>query len=334
VASIALLGAGMISGAHAAAARMLGVSVVAVASRTAASAEARAASAGARVVDADELPAGADVVVVSTPPALHASHALAMLQRGAAVVLEKPLCTTLEQADALVDAAGDRLLYAENLAYAPVVLEMLPRVRQLGPLTTVEVRSLQGRPTWGSFLTAEWGGGALFDLGVHPLAVALLLAAPAVPVGVQAVLSGADDIPTDEHADVTVTFDTGLEAHVVSSWRDGPTPVWDAQASSATGVVRAELLPEPELEVNGTRVDLPAVTAPVPQLEQYGYVGQLRAFLADLAAGERPVMDAAWGRMVLDIVCAAYASAASGELEPTPFRGPRDRTPLQLWRGS
>ena len=49
----------------------------------------------------------------------------------------------------------------------------------LGPIEHLEVRALQGRPDWGDFLTAGWGGGVLFDLGVHPLAVALLAAAPA-----------------------------------------------------------------------------------------------------------------------------------------------------------
>ena len=44
-------------------------------------------------------------------------------------------------------------------------------------------------------------------------------------------------------------------------------------------------------------------------------------------------MDATFGRTVLDIVCAAYASAAAGGADvAVPFTGPRDRTPLQLWR--
>ena len=43
---------------------------------------------------------------------------------------------------------------------------------------------------------------------------------------------------------------------------------------------------------------------------------------------------AAFGRVVLDVVCAAYASAGAGGTEvPLPFSGRRDRTPLELWRG-
>jgi myo-inositol 2-dehydrogenase / D-chiro-inositol 1-dehydrogenase len=332
VTTVALCGAGMIAGAHALAATVVGAPVVAVASRTLASAERVAGPARARVVPYEELPAGADIVVVSTPPPRHVGDALAALRAGAAVVLEKPLCTTLAGADLLVEAAGPRLLYAENLAYAPVVQAMLRLVSRLGPLTNLEVRALQGRPTGGGPLTEAWGGGALFDLGVHPLAVAMLLARPARVVSVRATLGGAGDHPTDEHAVVSLTFDSGLVGSVVSSWRAGPTPHWDAQVASATGVLRAELLPEPDLEVDGTPVPLPEVTQPVAAIEQYGYVDQFLSYLADLSVGRTPFMDARFGRSVLDVVCAAYASARSGDAVPVPFEGRRDLTPLQLWK--
>ncbi len=259
-----------------------------------------------------------------------------MLDAGAGVLLEKPLCTTLAEADGLVAAAarhGERILYGENLAYAPVVAALLERARTIGPLEHVEVRALQGVPTWGAFLTDEWGGGALFDLGVHPLAVALLLALPARATSVAARLDGAEGHRTDVHAEVDLVFDTGLTGHVVSSWSAGPDSVWDAQASSADGVVRADLLPEPALEVDGSPVPLRPVDPKLGVLEQYGYIGQLRALVADLAAARQPFMSVAFGRLVLDVVCAAYTSARTGEPESLPFTGRRDLTPLQLWRG-
>jgi predicted dehydrogenase len=258
-----------------------------------------------------------------------------MLGAGAGVLLEKPLCTTLAEADDLVAVAaahGERILYGENLAYAPVVAALLERARTIGPLEHVEVRALQGIPTWGAFLTDEWGGGALFDLGVHPLAVALLLALPGRATSVVAHLTGGEGHRTDVHAEVDLTFDTGVTAHVVSSWSAGPDSVWDAQASSATGVVRADLLPEPALEVDGSPVALRPVDAKLGVLEQYGYVGQLRALVADLAGQRQPFMSVAFGRLELDVVCAAYQSARTGEPESLPFTGRRDLTPLQLWR--
>lgn len=333
---VGLCGAGMISAAHAAAAHVLGWPIVWVASRTEATAARRAAALGTRVVRYEEMPAGADLVVVSTPPADHATRTARLLADGVAVVVEKPLCTTLAQADELVAVAAthdERVLYAENLAYAPVIQAMVGRARALGTLRHLEVRVVNPRPSWGDFLTEAWGGGALFDLGVHPLAVAVLLAAPARPVAVGASLGGADDHRTDDHAEVQLHFDSGLVGHVVSSWRGGPDPVWDAQVASATGVLRAELFPSPTLEHNGAPVPLPGPGPGPRPITDYGYSDQLTSFWADVDASRRPLMDAAFGRLMLEIVCAAYASARRhGEPEAVPFGGDRHATPLELWR--
>jgi myo-inositol 2-dehydrogenase/D-chiro-inositol 1-dehydrogenase len=331
---VAFAGAGWIEAVHAIAAKQLGLTITHVASRHREKAKEAAARAGATACGYDDLPAGADIVVVCSAPQCHAEHALDALRAGASVVIEKPLCTTLADADALVAAeeSGARVGYAENLAYAPVVQQLIGEIAELDTLQHLEVRTVQSRPTWGDFLTEEWGGGALFDLGAHPIAIAMLAARSPV-VSVSARLDGADDHLTDEHAEVRLTFDSGLEATVVSSWRGGEVPEWSVQAASKTGVVRAELLPTLLLERNGDVIPVAPVTASIPQLEQYGYLGQLQAFLVAFAQGTRPLMDATFGRAVLDVVCAAYASAAvRGADVAVPFTGPRDHTPLQLWR--
>lgn len=342
--TVALCGAGMITTAHIAAAAQMGLPVVAVASRTPARSQRVAKVCGAKVVAYDALPAGADIVVVATPPRCHAADALRMLDAGAAVLLEKPLCRTLDEADALVAAAarhGGRLLYAENLAYAPIVQRLIAMVPSLGSLTHVEVRALQDLPTWGDFTSDEWGGGALFDLGVHPLAIALLVANAAGhgrPVAVAAHLRGGADHGSDEHAEVTLRYRSGFTAHVVASWQAGPEPLWDIQVAGDRGVVRAELAPGHTLEHNGDEVPLPTVRGELAPLVQLGYLDQMRALVDDIATGREPVMSASFGREVLQVVAAAYASAANtvtgraGAEVALPFSGPRDLTPLQLWR--
>ena len=123
--------------------------VVAVASRSTERAETRARELDAVAVHYDDLRSGsvaADIVVVGT----------SLLMIGTAA-----LCRTLAEADALVAAAarnGNRLLYGENLAYAPVIQQLVTRSARIGPLTAIEVRSLQGLPTWGGFTTDDWGG--------------------------------------------------------------------------------------------------------------------------------------------------------------------------------
>lgn len=335
--SLAFAGTGWIASVHGFAVQHVpGLDVTAVASRDPARAAESAKHLGAAACTYEELPAGADGVVVCTPPALHAAHTLTAVAAGAGVLVEKPLCTTLADADRLVAAeeAGATIAYAENLAHAPVVRLALEHAAELHGIDLLEVRALQSRPTWGDFLSEAWGGGVLFDLGAHPLAVALLLAAPAQPVEVRATLDGAADHPVDEHAEVHLAFDSGLVAHIVASWREAGTPTWDVQVSAPDGVVRLELLPEVRLERNGVEVPLPRLPEGVPaQLEELGYLPQIESFALDLQQGRRPELGAAFGRSVLDITCAAYASAAAGGawLE-LPFDGPRDRTPYELWR--
>lgn len=332
--AIALCGAGTIAGVHALAARELGYLVSVVASRTRRNSERRAAEVGGRAVEYAELPAGADVVVVATPPAQHVEHTLHALAGGAAVLLEKPLCRTLAEADRLCAAEGaERIVYAENLAFAPIIGDFVTRARTLGPLTHLEARTLQSRPTWGGFLDPSWGGGALFDLGVHPLALVVLVARASGNGAVESVRAELRGDTTDVRADVWLTFTSGLRAHVISSW-DGPDEgVWDLQASSNTAVLRADLRPQLALEMNGDPIRLAPTTASIPQIEQFGYVEQLRAVAEMGHGGGRPPMDVEFGRTMLEIVAACYLSARADADVPIPCGCPRDRTPWELWRG-
>ena len=335
--SLAFAGAGWVTAVHGLAVDALDhVHVVHVASRRGFSASRRAEQTGAVVCRYDELPGGADVVVVATPPPVHRQEAERAVAGGAAALVETPLAATLADADAIVALAGrGTVAYGENLAYSPAVAEAVAACRRMGDLTHLEVRMAQGRPDWAEHrLVPEWGGGALFDLGVHAVALALLAAAPARPVAVEARVAGGPGIEVDDDAEVTLAFDTGLCAQVRASWR-AAAPTWDAQAASATGAVRLELVPEPAVELNGTGLPLPEPppTAASAQLHHLGYIGQLATIAADVEAGRPPRMPAVFGRLVLEIVCAAYTAARTGRPEPLPYTGPRDRTPHELWVG-
>lgn len=333
---IALAGAGWMSAVHAMAAQTLGSPPAVVASRTEARARERAAEYRAAYTTYDRLPDGADVVVVATDPDSHATHALRAAAGGAGAVIEKPLAARLADADLLVQAeeAGARFCYAENLLFAPSVGAANASISMIGQLTNLTARALQARPTWGQYLTRAWGGGAAFDLGAHPIAL-VLRAAREDPVAVSATLEGAPDIEVDEWARILIEFGSGVVAVVEASWR-ADVAVWDLQAASASGVVRLDLLPDQSLEHNGepVRISTPSHTEYPPQLDVFGYREQLRDAIGDFAAGgSTSASTAAFGRQVLEVICAAYASAgADGDWIPLPFAGDRSLTPIQYWR--
>src|SRR5881409_4029180 len=67
-----------------------------------------------------------EMISITAPNRLHAQLAIDGAKAGKHVVCEKPLCLTLEEADAMIDAcrtAGVLLLYAEELFFAPKYLK-------------------------------------------------------------------------------------------------------------------------------------------------------------------------------------------------------------------
>ena len=324
---LVIAGAGWAGAVHLASG---GRSVSHVLSRTTDSAERLAAQVTAVAGTYAELPSKADAVIVASPPEHHAEFAVAALDRGLAVLIEKPLCSTLEEADALISAAERSTIlagYAENLLFAPAVDAALAHRARIGPLRHLSIRALQPPPDWGHFLEPLTDGGALFDLGAHPLALALA-AAGSDPVAVSAVLRSSRPDGADDLASVRLRFADALVAEIEVSWLSAEA-TWDLQAAADDGVVRLELLPEIRLELDGEDAT-PTDTDPLVAL---GYRGQVSGFVDALEGRGGRVCPLGFGRLVLDVICAAYLSAGTGEEVQLPFAGRRDLTPLQLWLG-
>lgn len=128
-----------------------------------------------------ELAAGeVDLAVVATPNHLHASTAIALLERGIATFVEKPVCVTSEEAAALAAAerAGGAALLAGSAAwYRNDVTALRGLLPDLGPLRAVDLSWIRasGIPAPGGWFTERRraGGGALMDLGWHLVTVGL-----------------------------------------------------------------------------------------------------------------------------------------------------------------
>jgi predicted dehydrogenase len=327
---VVVAGAGWAGEVHAAALeRVPAARLVQIVSRTNESAERTAATVGVPAGTYAELTRKAEVVVVATPPAHHVERALAAIERGMAVLVEKPLASTLADADRLVTAVEGAAVvagYAENLLFAPAVDAALAH-RGSGPLTHLSVRLGQPAPDWGHFTEPLEAGGVLFDLGAHAVALALALAG-SEPVAASADLRSDRADGADDDATLRLRFADGLVAVVEASWR-AEHPVWDLQVAAADRVARVELLPQIAVELDGED----ATPEPTDPLSDFGYVAELDGVVGVLERRGGRVCPVGFGRLVLDVLCAAYASAgAGGEEVAVPFGGRRDVTPLELWR--
>jgi len=128
-----------------------------------------------------------DGVVVATPTALHREQAMAALEGGAAVLVEKPLAASEDGLDDLVEAAGDRLTVGYNLRlHRPVErLRELLAAGHAGPVMHVRAWFGSHLPDWRPEVDyrttysarAAAGGGVLRDAS-HELDLLVWLFGP------------------------------------------------------------------------------------------------------------------------------------------------------------
>ncbi len=132
--------------------------------------------------DASKLFAEADAVVITTPNRFHEEYAIAALEAGLDVLLEKPLAHSIESAKRIAAAAraadGFCMVGFNNRFANPVeVLKHYQRSGRFGELQHVEANYIRRRgiPGRGSWFTSKEvsGGGALIDIGVHAIDLAL-----------------------------------------------------------------------------------------------------------------------------------------------------------------
>ena len=153
----------------------------------------------ARLGGEAEAIARADVVVVATPIGAHASTVARALTAGRHVLVEKPLCASEAEAEALVEAAArgpGRLFVGHSERFNPVVRALCRLVRD-EPVTLDMQRVGPCRPS---------EAGVLVNLGVHDLDLAAYLG------GGEVQLRGA--VGGDDFADVLFETTAGAVGHL------------------------------------------------------------------------------------------------------------------------
>jgi predicted dehydrogenase len=128
---------------------------------------------------------GIDAVDICLPTPLHRVVAEAALTAGKHVLLEKPIALSLEDADAIGDAAratGRVLMVGHVLRYMPEIVEMrrIIDTGELGRPLAASALRLSAPPDWNQWmLDPAKSGGVLVDMLVHDFDILNALLGPA-----------------------------------------------------------------------------------------------------------------------------------------------------------
>ncbi len=153
-----------------------------------------------------------DAVYVATPHSYHLAHAAGALRHGKAVLCEKPLVTSPDECQALIDIVhdtGSYLMEGMWTWFLPAIQTALGWYREgrIGQL--LHVKSDFGYPLPYSEDLREYdarvGGGAVLEMGIYPVAIARLF----VGCGPDSVKVSGRRAPNGVEDDVSAIFDYG-----------------------------------------------------------------------------------------------------------------------------
>ncbi|HJR64128.1 MAG TPA: flavin reductase [Gemmatimonadaceae bacterium] len=276
---------------------------------------------------------------LALPHDLHAPALERIAAAGKHALVEKPIATTLADADRMIDAArsaGTILMVAEDMHFRPAVREASERIRRgdVGePLYWLGHGGGMFRPRGWKAERQRAGGGVLMDVGVHYVrGLRLLMGEPHTVIASRA-MQLHPGMSVEDSAQLIFASDVGWEAHLLVSWATSRGHLPDIAIVGEKGTLHlwpgaayldyypAEPRPITELlsyvrpywlQEKLRRPEQQRLRIRVPEGEGTGYLAEVREFLSAVSEGREPVTPPADARRDLEIVLAGYDSLERG----------------------
>ena len=258
-----------------------------------------------------------DAVLICLPHHLHGAAVLDCVAAGKHVLCEKPLCTTLGEADdivAAVEAAGVLFMPGHNQLFAPMVREIKARLEagDIGQLHWLRsqdcfLNEADFSEAWRGDKRLQ-GGGELIDTGYHATYTLMYYAnAPVAQVrGTFGRYRHA--IQGEDSASVQVLFENGVIGEILTSWAfDKPYGTHAIHLVGSEGELFGTdnlLYHLPKGAAEPERTELPKVQT---------FTEQMSYFADCIATGKRPLHSVEESRNVLEVILKATENAEGWE---------------------
>lgn len=282
-------------------------------------------------VDYGELLKRDDIHLVSvcTPPYTHASITLDALRAGKHVIVEKPMASSLEECDAMIDAAnrsGKVLsVIAQNRFTTPMMkLKAVLDSGLAGPVVHVQVDSFwwRGYSYYDLWWRGTWekeGGGCTLNHAVHHIDIFQWM--NGLPAEITAVMGNTshDNAEVEDLSIAIARYGNGALAQITSSvvhHGEEQQLVFQgkyARVSAPWKVVASKARTNGFPEKDGERESaIQAFYDGLPELEYEGHTGQIADVLNAVERGTPVLVDGHQGRRTLELITAIYQSASTG----------------------
>ena len=259
----------------------------------------------------DELLEKSDSVAVVTPSDLHVDYAVAALNAGKHVFIEKPVTLSTTEALPISEAAASR---PELVCTVGQVLRWFPMYRrahelvkagEIGLPAALRMSRGGGLPGAGRawFEDHSKSGGVFIDLGVHDFDFLLWTFGAVTEVVARSV--GAKTGSGVDYGLATLTMASGAVAHVESTWMDPEDPGMSFEFCGSSGMIEWDSRTSGTVRGMG-RVDGHFMPDDDP------FFGQMKAFVAAIRGEALVAVSLADGVAALRVAEAALESARSG----------------------
>jgi len=256
-----------------------------------------------------------DAVYVCTPPASHADYAVAAAERGRHVLVEKPMASTVEDCERMIQAAEGasvRLGVAYYRRAFPKMIRIRELIREgvLGTPVWVNIAShswfspAEDDPKhWRVEKTASGGAGALADIGVHRLDLLEYWLPGSTLVSAQ-FSNLVHNFEVEDGSALLLKLPNGAPVQAYFSW-NSKTWIDRLEIAGSEGKIIAEPLDGPNLTVIRGR-DREELSLPPPE---NAHLPLIEEFVSACRDGRPPLCDGATGMRTTSLLRQAILAA-------------------------
>jgi Predicted dehydrogenases and related proteins len=163
-----------------------------------------------------------DVIYIATPHVLHCENTLMCIQKGKAVLCEKPFAMNEKEVLRMISLAKEKnifLMEAMWTRFLPTISKTMELIRKGVIGDVIHLKSDFGNKSHydpkNRFFNIELGGGSLLDIGIYPVFIALLLLGEPDEVSAEAIIGKTG---VDENISAVFKYNSGKLATLFSTF--------------------------------------------------------------------------------------------------------------------